>query len=74
MSGAQMGRYRLRRVGDIAEVGFVICIQRSGDADDNGVRLCEPGIVGGGFESLGACFLNLSGRDAKNVGSALSQR
>src|SRR5438128_9665543 len=47
MSGPQMRRNRLRRVGDIAEMAFVILMHWRMGTDDNGIDLSEPGVVRG---------------------------
>ena len=73
LAGAQVRRNGFGGVGDVAEVGFVILVQRGGDADDDGVHLGQPGIVRGGFEALGAGLLNFAGQDADDVGTALGQ-
>ena len=74
LSGAQMGSDGVGGVGDVAEVGLVIFVQRSGDADDDGVHRGELRVVGGRGEAL--CFggLNLFRSDAVDVGTALGQR
>ena len=41
-------------LGDVAQVGLVVLVQRSGNADDDGVHLGDVGVVGGGAEAL-AC-------------------
>ena len=73
LTGAQVRRDGLGGVRDVAEVGFVILIQRRRDADDDGVHLGQAGIVRGGFEALGAGLLNFAGQDADDVGAALGQ-
>src|SRR6266436_3598466 len=64
------GRCRIR---DVAQVGLVILVQRSGDANDDGIHLGQTRIVRGRFESLPAGLLNLTGQDADDVGTALGQ-
>ncbi len=39
LAGAQMGRDGMSRVGDVAQVGLVVFVERSGDADDDGVHV-----------------------------------
>ena len=60
-------------VGNVAEVGFVVFIQRSGNADDDGVHLGDLGIVGRGGEALRLGGLNLVGGDAEDVGTTLGE-
>ena len=52
LAGLQMRRDGVGGVGDEAEVGFVILIERGGDADDDGVHLVHAGVVGGGGKAL----------------------
>ena len=73
LARAQMRRNGLGRVRDVAQVGLVILIERSGNADDDGIHLCQAGVVRGGFEALGAGLLNFAGQDADNVGATLGQ-
>ena len=61
------------RSGDVAEVGFVIFIQRRGDADDDRVHSRDFGIVGRGAEAGLLCFLDHLRKNANNVGAALVQ-
>ena len=60
-------------VGDEAEIGFVVFIQRSGDADDDGVHLLDTGIVAGGRKALRLGGLDLLRRDTVDVGTALGE-
>ncbi len=70
LSGAQMGRNRLRGLANVAEIGLVMFVQRRGDADDDGVHTRDVGVVGGGGETIGARGLNIGGSDAIDVGAA----
>src|SRR4029077_6087214 len=69
----QMGSDRLGRVGDVAQVGLVILVQRGRHTNDDGVHLRQPGKVRSGFESALAGLPNSAGKDADNVGAALRQ-
>ncbi len=60
-------------VGDEAQVGLVVFIQRRGDADDDGVHRRELGIVGGCGKAVGLGGLDLLRRNAVDVGAALGQ-
>ena len=73
MTGAQMRSNGLRRVRDVAQVGFVILVQRRRDADDDGIHLGQARIVRRRLEALGAGLLNLARQDADDVGPALGQ-
>ena len=73
LPGAQMRSDGVSGVGDEAEVGFVIFVQRSGDADDNGVHGGDLRIVGGGGKAMRLGGLDFFGRDAIDVGAALGQ-
>jgi len=55
-------------VGDEAEVGFVILVERGRDADDDGVHLIHAGVVEYGGKSLRVGGLNFFRADAVNVG------
>ena len=74
MSGAQMRCNRLGSLGDVAQVGFVIFVERGWDANDDRIHLGQTRIVRGRAETLGFRRLNLIRRDADNVGAALIQR
>ena len=63
----------MRGVGDVAEIGFVIFVQRRGDADDDGVHLRDLRIVGGGGKALRLGRLDFFRRDAVDVGTALGE-
>src|ERR1700683_2406926 len=63
----------MRRIGDVAEVGFMVLIERSGNADDDGVHLLQLRVVGGGRETLRFGGLNFVSADAIDVGSTLRQ-
>ncbi len=51
----------------------MILVERSGDADDDGIHFSQASVVRGGFEALGAGVLNFAGQDADNVGAALGE-
>ena len=68
-----MRRNGLGRVRNVAEVGFVILIQRRGNANDDGIHVSQAGIVRGGLEALGAGLLNFAGQNTRNVSLALGQ-
>src|SRR5579871_2831695 len=61
-------------VGNETEVGFVIFIQRCGDANNNRIHGRELRIVGGRGKALSLGRLDLLGRDAINVGTAFGER
>src|ERR1019366_3838014 len=71
LTGAQIGRYGVGGVGDVAEVGLVIFVERGGDADDDRIHGGDLRIVGRGFEAVGFGRRDLRGRDADNVGAAV---
>src|ERR1700685_4513877 len=68
-----MRRNGMRGVGDETEIRFVVLVQRSGHADDNGVHRGELSVVRGGGKSLRLCGLDFLGSDAVDVGAALCQ-
>ena len=74
LSGSQMRGDGVGGVGDVAEVGLVVLVQRSGDADDDGVHGRELRVVGGRGEAVGFGGLDLFGGDAVDVRTALGQR
>ncbi len=51
----------------------MILIERSGNADDDGIHLFQAGVIRGGFEALGAGVLNFAGQDADNVSATLGE-
>jgi hypothetical protein len=55
---------------DVAEVGFVVVVERGGDADDDGVHLGYVGVVCGGAEAGCLRVLDGFGQDADDVGAA----
>ena len=71
LAGAQMGRHGMGGVGDVAEVGLVIFVERGGDADDDRIHGGDLRIVGRGFEAVRFGRRDLLGRDAENVGAAV---
>src|SRR6476659_3051666 len=68
-----MRRDSSRSIGDIAQVGLVILIQRGGNANDDGVHFGQTRVVRSCLETLGASLLNLTGQNADDVGTALHQ-
>ncbi len=62
------------RAGNIAEIGFVIFVERSGHADDDDVHLGNQGVIRRGIEAILPCGLNLRGGDANDVRFAAIQR
>ena len=52
LAGLKMRGDGMRGVGDIAEIGLVILIQRRGDADDDRVHLFDVRVIGGGGKAL----------------------
>ncbi len=73
LPGLQMGRDGVCGIGDEAEIGFVILVKRSGDADDDGVHLSDPGVFGCGRKALLLGFSDLFRGDAVDVGFTLSE-
>ncbi len=71
LTGAQIGRYGVGGVGDVAEIGLVIFVERRGDADDDRIHGGDLRIVGRGFEAVRFGRRDLRGRDAENVGAAV---
>ncbi len=65
-----MRRDGMRRVGDVAEVGLVIFVERRRDADDNRIHGADLRIVGRGFEAVGFGGRDLLGRNTDNIGAA----
>ena len=73
LAGLEMGREGVRRIGDEAEVGFVIFVERSGDADDDGVHGIQAGVVGGGGKALRLGGADFFFGDAVDVRLALGE-
>ena len=63
----------MRGIGDEAEVGFMVWIERGGNANDDGVHLLDLRVVGGGGKALRLGRLNFFRADAVDVGFALRQ-
>src|SRR5439155_18670550 len=74
VSGSQMGRNGMAGVGNVAEVGLMVFVQGSWNADDDSVHLGELGVIGGGGKSLLSRCANFFGRDAENIRAAGVQR
>ena len=62
------------RVGDEAEIGLVIFVERRRDADDDRVHRGKLGIVGGRGKSAGLRRLDFFWSDAVDVRTAFGQR
>src|SRR5581483_1261133 len=62
------------RLRNIAEVGFVILVQRRGYADNDDIHPFDFTIVRGGFEAILLSSPNLRSRDADDVGASLVKR
>ena len=60
-------------VGDVAEIGLVILVQRSWDADDNCIHRAELRIVSSRTESVFLGRLNFFCGDTVDVGPALGK-
>ncbi len=73
LAGAQIGRDGVSGVGDVAEVGLVILVERRGDADDDRIHGGDLRIVGRGFKAVRFGRRDLRRRDAENVGAAAGQ-
>src|SRR5208282_5730636 len=73
LTGAQMGGYGMSGVGDVAEIGLVIFVERRGDADDDRIHGGDLRIVGRGFEAVRLGRRDFLRSDAENVGAAVSQ-
>ena len=65
-----VGRDGLDGAGDVAEVGFVVIVERGGDADDDGVHGLDLRVIGGGAEAGLLRFLDGFRQDADDVGAA----
>src|SRR5258708_39152368 len=70
LSSLQMRRYGFRGPGDVAEIRFVILVQRSGDADNDRVHAFQLRVFGRGCESLAPGPLDLWHRDPENIRTA----
>jgi len=73
LSGAQMRRDGVCSIGDEAEIGFVIFVQRGGDADDDGVHLGDLRVVRGRGKAMRLRRLDFFGGDAIDVGTAFGE-
>ena len=74
-----MARAKARRdgfdgAGNVAQIGFVIVIERGRDADDDGVHAADVGVIAGGAESGFLRALNFRGQDAHDIGAAGVER
>jgi len=65
-----VGRDGFDGAGDVAEVGLVVFVQRSGDTDDDGVHLGNVGVVGGRAEAGFPGLLDGLWKYADDVGAA----
>ena len=74
LAGSQMRRDGMRGIGDVAQVRFVILVQRSGDADDDRVHLADLRIIRRRLEAVGLGGGDLLGRDAENISPAVVER
>src|ERR1017187_8629811 len=70
LASPQMWGNRFGGGNDVAEVGLVVLVQRSWNADDDGVHVSDVGVIGGRGEALGARRLDLGGRNPVDVGPA----
>src|ERR1019366_9528904 len=70
LASAQMRGNRFGGGRDVAEIGLVVLVQRSGNADDDGVHVGDVGVIGGCGEALAARRLDLGGRNPVNVGTS----
>src|ERR1700722_17426704 len=73
LSSAQVRRNGVCSISDEAEIRFVIFVQRSGDADDDGVHFGDLRVVRGRGKALRLRRLDFFGGDAIDVGSALGE-
>src|SRR6185369_1143441 len=71
LAGSYVRRNGLCSVGDETEVRLVILVQRSRDADDDCVHLCDPRILRGRRKPIGFGSLHFFRGNAKNVGPTL---
>src|SRR5258708_9318762 len=69
-----MWRNSVRGIGNEAQVGFMILVQGSRDADDHRIHVNDPGVVGRSRKALRLGCLDLFRADAVDVRSALSER
>jgi hypothetical protein len=68
-----MGSDGVRRSCDEAEIGFVILIEGSRDADDDGVHGSDLRVVGSRGKPLGAGRLDFRRSDAIDIRAALAE-
>ena len=61
-------------IPDIAEIGFAVFIERCGNANHDGVHLCEMAVIYGCGKFLGPCCRNFPGGNAINIGLAVGKR
>ncbi len=50
LSGGKVGEQRFNRIDDVAEIGFAVSGQGSGDADDDGAAIRGEGEIGAGMQ------------------------
>src|SRR5208282_3467148 len=67
-----MGRYGVCGIGNEAEVGLVILVERGWNADNDRIHVNQPGVVGGSREALRLGSEDFIRADTADVGSALS--
>ena len=66
-----MGDDRIQGAGDVAEVGLEVFVERSGDAEDDGVAVLDAGEIRGGVEFAGGAGVgDLSGGNVLDVAGA----
>ena len=63
----------MRSVGNVAEIGLVVLIERSGHANDDSVHLLDVRVIGGGGKTFGLRLLDFLRGDAVDVGFAFGQ-
>ena len=63
----EVGQYGVDGIGDVAEVGLMVAVQRGRDADDLGVDLAGQSKVAGGGESCGFGTMDFAGRYALDI-------
>src|SRR6185437_2488386 len=73
LAGPDVRRNGFSGLGNKAEIGLAIFIQRGGHADDDRVHALQLGKVESGAEALFASQWNFTSRDAVDIGGALLQ-
>ena len=71
LAGPQVGSDGVRGVGNKAEIGLVILVERRRDADDDRVHGGDLRVVRGGLKAVGLRGGDFGGRDAENVSAAI---